>query len=393
MSETGEGRFTIELPLVAAKPVLAVGGELKNSICAIEGHRATMSPPIGALSDADNYRRFIHELDQAVEGLLSRSAPGPVPALVVAHDLHPTYLSTVAGQQLGAKLSPAVCEGVQHHHAHVAACLAEHGVSKPVIGIACDGTGYGTDGAIWGCEVLRATPADFVRCAHLDYFPLPGGDAAARQTWRPALSLIHAAFGGDPPDHIRERFARVAARELETVRTMLNKGLNCPPTSSLGRLFDAAAYLCGLCDANEFEGQAAISLQEAASEAGVAEPYSFRLVGDDGGTRIVVSDMIVEICEDLREDEPPQTVAARFHATLACMLSEAALVAARSHGLDTAVLTGGCFLNEILANRTAELLLKGGMKTVLEHDRLSPGDGSLSLGQAYAAAARQEGEA
>jgi hydrogenase maturation protein HypF len=404
-----EPGVSVKLSSAVPTAVIAVGGDLKNTICVAQGGTATVTRAIGSLADVEDYRRFICELNRLVAGVGDRS-------IVFAHDLHPAYLSTVAARKLASKVrsaqgpevvrtadptssngavrtaDPTVpCEAVQHHHAHVVACLAEHGVERPVIGIACDGTGYGTDGAGWGCEVLHATPADFERCAHIQYFPLPGGDAAAKQTWRPALGLVYQAFAGDLPAHTRKVFDRVATAEFSAVQAMLAGGFNCPPTSSLGRLFDAVAFLGGVCDFNEYEGQAAIQL-EAAAKDGPDRPYAFHMVESDSARQIVVSDMITEICRDVRDGADADVIASRFHATVAQMLSSAALTAGRAHDTDTVALSGGCFLNRILVDRTERLLLEGGAKVVLKHERLSPGDASLSVGQAVAVAARLRGE-
>ena len=381
----------VELPLAAPTTIVAVGGELKNTICVAQGGKATMTHAVGNLSDVEVYRRFIGELNQAVSGVAGRSETRGVRPIVFAHDLHPAYLSTLAVRKLASKLGSASCEAVQHHHAHVAACLAEHGVTQPVVGIACDGTGYGTDGATWGCEVLYATLADFERCAHLQYFPLPGGDAAAKQTWRPALGLVYQAFAGNLPAHVRGVFDRVAAVEFSAIHSMLSRGFHCPLTSSLGRLFDAVAFLAGVCDFNESEGQAAMQLQEAVGD-GSDGSYSFRLVERDGGKQIVVSHMIAEICRDVNDGMDCHAIASRFHAAVARMLSKAALTAVRAHDAEIVALSGGCFVNRVLLDRTRELLLEGGVKRVLEHERLSPGDASLSLGQAVVAAARLGGQ-
>jgi hydrogenase maturation protein HypF len=371
----------VTLPAPAPNPVIAVGGELKNTMCVVEGGEARLTPVIDSLSDAGDYRRFTELLDRNVE----RYAGGP--SLVVAHDLHPTYLSTVAAQHVATRRSSVSCEVVQHHHAHIASCMAEHGVSRPVIGIACDGTGFGTDGAIWGCEVLFVTPARFRRCAALRYFPLPGGDAAARQTWRPALALARQAFGASLPADVRAIFGRVPGVEFDVVQGMLTGGLNCPETSSLGRLFDAVAFLTGVCDVNEQEGQAAIRLQEAA-EDGLGEPYPFRLEQRDGVVRVATSGMIIDICRDVSMGIAPRVIAARFHATVAAMLSDAALQGARAHGVDIVAVSGGCFYNRLLADRTEQLLHEGGISRVLRHERVSSGDAGLSLGQALVAIER-----
>ncbi len=377
--ESGAGIVAIELPYETTRPVVGVGGELKNALCTVSGRTAEVGTAIGDLADADNYRVFVSRLESAVTAVTAVSGT----PCVLAHDLHPSYMSTTATLRLADRLEGVTCEAVQHHHAHVAACMAERGIDRPVIGVACDGTGYGSDGAIWGGEVLYVTPDRFARCGHLAYFPLPGGDAAATQTWRPALSLV----GAETDEALPSAFDRVPAHDLKAVRSMLRRGFNCPLTSSLGRLFDAVAFLAGVCDRNEFEGQAAIQLQQAA-EGVREEPYPFHLADGPQGQAIVTSAMIASICEDVRNGLPTRIIAARFHATVAEMFVQVALAAARAHQVDTVVLTGGCFLNTILSDRVEALLTRRGIRRVMKHQRLSPGDASLSLGQAYATAAR-----
>ena len=366
----------IELPFSSPRPVLAVGAELKNTLCVLEGNAASITPGGGGLTDASAYRQFRRQLEDARR----RCAD---PRLVIAHDLHPASLATQGVEGWDHERI-----GVQHHHAHIVSCMAEHGVSDPVIGICCDGTGFGSDGAIWGGEVLLATPTDFERRAHFQYFGLPGGDAAARDTWRPALSLIHQAFDGDLPESVRNLFQRIDAGKLGTVEAMLRADFNCPRTSSLGRLFDAVAFLAGFCDCNETEGQAAIRLEQAATK-GRVEPYPFRIVGEGRGSmEIIWIDMIRAMGDRVEQDEQPEMVASRFHETVAAMLGDAAAKAAEYDGTDVAVLSGGCFFNRILTHRLRELLLERGFRRVLVPSRLSPGDAGLSLGQAVVAAAR-----
>ena len=259
-------------------------------------------------------------------------------------------------------------------------------MTTPVIGIACDGTGYGSDGAIWGGEILCTRTVGFERRAHLQYFPLPGGDAAARDTWRPALSLVRGAFGDDTSDNVRRLFGDIDPGRLATVEAMLRTEFNCPKTSSLGRLFDAVAFLVGYGQRNETEGQAAMRLEQAATGEPV-EPYPFHLEADEPDQlQIMWVDMIRAICEEIARDESRELIASRFHETVAVMLSDAASKAAAREGIDMVVLSGGCFLNRVLTRRMHQLLPERGFRRVLTHTRLSPGDASLSLGQAVVAA-------
>ncbi len=365
----------LPLPISSAVPIVAVGAELKGSICLLQGGNATVSPGTGPLTDAAAYRSFRNRLDRIRRGLADET-------FTVAHDLHPASLATQAAHRYGKSRI-----GVQHHHAHTVACMMENGVADPVIGICCDGTGYGTDGAVWGGEVLAATSTAFTRHAHLQYFRLPGGDAAARDTWRPALSLVQQSFGNDVPPRIAGLFDRVDRGQLATVEAMLRSGFNCPTSSSLGRLFDAVAFLIGCCDRNETEGQAAIQLERTATTTEM-EPYPFRIAGEGSDGEIILDALIAAISEDVCRLVPREMIAGRFHETVARMFCEAATQAAERESLDTIALSGGCFFNQILKRRVSELLLKQGMRRILVHNKLSPGDDGLSLGQAAVAAAR-----
>jgi hydrogenase maturation protein HypF len=367
----------IELPIASPRRVLAAGGDLKSTLCRLDDREAALSASFGDLADAANLRAFYAALDEE----LTRAKPD-----VLVHDLHPTYHSTTVARRL-AEAAGVPCERVQHHHAHVCACLAEHGIAASAIGIACDGTGFGTDGAIWGGEILHVHPSGFERCAALASFPLPGGDAAARQTWRPAWSLLCQACDGRVPSDLERLFDRVPQKERRTVTAMIAAGVNAPPTSSLGRVFDAVSFLTGLCDANTFEGEAAIRLQEAA-EGHAAEVYPWEPVEEAGTVRLGLGPMIRSICRDVLEKRPASAIAAAFHATVGQMLSDTAAAMAARRGVRTVALTGGCFLNTILAGHVERTLRDREVQHVLRHQRLSPGDAALSVGQAFAVAAR-----
>ncbi|MBU0717039.1 MAG: hypothetical protein KJ749_02225 [Planctomycetes bacterium] len=374
-----EAATVIELPLSARRPVIAAGAELKNTVCVLEGGTATVSPSASSLMDATAYRTFSRQMDAA----RAHFSGQPYRA---AHDLHPASLAT---QNVLVNDDDRVA--VQHHHAHAVSCMAEHGVTDPVIGITCDGTGYGADGAIWGCEILYATTAGFQRWGHLQYLPLPGGDAAARDTWRPALSLVRAAFESRPPDRIHQMFERAGGAQVAAAEAMMRADFNCPRTSSLGRLFDAVAFLAGYGDRNETEGQAAMRMEQAVVHGNV-EPYPFTIQEYAGGpTQMVVTEMTTAVCDDILSGKPGELVASRFHETVANMLCEAATRAGNRYKVETVVLSGGCFFNRVLTKRLEDLLSEGGFRQVLKHVRVSPGDAGLSLGQAVVAAAQLEG--
>ena len=371
----------------APLPILALGGELKTTLCLYRGREAVLSEHIGDLKSPATFRHFLAIIDELAELLHVEPA-------CIAHDLHPGYLST---QYAMRQSKPR--ESIQHHHAHVAACIAENGVDGPVVGVSCDGTGYGTDGTIWGCEILIADRAAFRRVGHLRCFALPGGDAAARQTFRPAVSVTHQAAEGSKTPTLPDLRHRVRDADAAIVREMISKGVNCPATSSLGRLFDAVAFLVGICEENAHEAQAAMALEDAAREwrecacdgdstASIARRYPFAIEREAG----IILDWrptIRSILADVAAHRPTGEIAWCFHETVAEMLSQGAKLAADEAGLTAVALTGGSFANQILLARMEEILTASGL-SVLTHRRVPPGDGGLALGQAVVAAARRE---
>jgi hydrogenase maturation protein HypF len=350
------------------EPIIAFGSELKNTVCVAAGERAAVSGMHGDLGEAAHYRRFAETVRLLQE---SDSLPDPV----IAHDLHPMYLSTVLARQQQARLAP-----VQHHHAHAVSCAVDAGMECPVIGVVCDGAGYGTDGAIWGGEVLYCEGALFKRMSHLAYFRLPGGDAAAKATWRPALSVLRSAFPDDWRSIEVPLLKNVDARERSLVMRQLDVGLNTPNTSSLGRMFDAIACLTGVCANNQCEGQAAIEL-EAAAEGQRGEPYGFDMHEDKGPLGIDWRPMVRSVVEDVLSGAALREVSARFHATVVAMFVEACMRSAEATGVGRVVLSGGCLFNKLLREGLARSLARRNIKVAF-HDKLSPGDAGLSLGQA-----------
>ncbi|MER6447547.1 carbamoyltransferase HypF [Streptomyces venezuelae] len=375
------------LPLALPVPVpatLAAGGDLKNTFCLGAGRQAWLSAHIGDMDDlATQY---------ALEGAERQleSITGVTPVLLAA-DRHPGYRSTRwAERAAGAR--PLV--RVQHHHAHIASTLAEHGrgAGRPVIGVAFDGTGYGDDGAVWGGEVLLADYAGFTRFAHLAYVPLPGGDAAVHRPYRMALSHLRAAGIDRTPE--LPCTAACPPGELALLERQLERGLNCVPTSSMGRLFDAVSSLAGICHLAGYEAQAAIELEGAALGTPEADPgpgYAFGLrasTDPDGGP--VTADpapVLAAVVADVRAGTDPALIAARFHTAVADLVAALCALARERHGLDTVALTGGVFANTLLSSACARRLGAAGF-TVLRHSRVPPNDGGLSLGQLLVAAAQ-----
>jgi hydrogenase maturation protein HypF len=341
---------SLPLPVGATRPLVAAGGELKATFCVARGDEAFLSPHLGDLDDAEAYRAFQRDLGLFLEMLDVRPE-------VVAHDLHPEYLSTKWALEQDAELV-----GVQHHHAHAAACLAEHGVEGPALALVFDGTGFGTDGTLWGGELLRCDLAGFERLAHLDPVRLPGGEAAIRQPWRTAASYLEDA--GRP----------VPWPRWEDVRMSLS--LNAPLSSGMGRLFDAVAALLGVREEVTYEGQAAIELEQLADVTG-AEPYPWRF--GDGATLVAL------VADELAEGRPRAEIAARFHETVAAASAEAC---AKHADAGKVVLSGGTFQNLRLLDATTAELERLGFE-VLSHRVVPPNDGGISFGQAAIAAARR----
>ena len=298
----------------------------------------------------------------------------------VAHDLHPNYLSTRLALQMGL---PTI--GVQHHHAHVVSVMAERRIVKPVIGICCDGVGLGTDHAAWGCEILHCRMDKFTRLGHLEYFPLLGGDAAAIETWRPALALVQQAFGELWQRETAESFDRVPEAVLNGVARLNQTKLPVPQTSSLGRVFDGVSFLLGLCNKNETEAQAAIALENAARDD-ESDPYPYETRAGPEGIRMSLAGAVRAILHDRMRRAPCSLIASRFHETVARMLVATADMAAEQTGVRTIVLAGGCFANRRLRSRVIALLQRAQFQVVVP-ERVPMGDAGLALGQAVVAAA------
>ena len=356
--------------------VLAVGAWLKNAACLVLDGRAHWSPVHGDLSDP----AACAALERSVQALVQQAVDAGAPVQAIAHDLHPDFFSTQLAIATADALGvPAI--GVQHHHAHLAAVIAEHGIEGPMVGLALDGVGLGTDNTPWGGELLWLDGARWQRLGHLQPLALPGGDRAAREPWRMAASALHALGRGD---EIVPRFGLAVGEAVAAgVHQMLDKGLNCPMTSSAGRWFDAAAGALGLCLHQRDEAQAAIALEQAAARAFSLRPDVSPLPGavQHADGRIDLRPVLAQLFDATDAD----VAAAGFHLALADALAVALITAARQRGIRTAALGGGCFFNRILRERTVRRLVDAGL-TVYLPGPPGCGDAGLAIGQAWVAA-------
>jgi len=365
-----------------AQPVLAVGGHLKNTVSLLETDRVLVSQHLGDLSTVETERA----VRQAIDDLqwLIGVTPG-----AVACDLHPDYRSTRLAEDLASGWDAPLVR-VQHHHAHVASCMAERGVTGEVLGVAWDGAGYGTDGTIWGGEFLVATYQDCRRVAHLHPFRLPGGVQAAREPRRAALAVRYETFGS-ARGHVEQPQESTGWRQEQMLLAMLDKEIQSPTTTSTGRLFDAVSSILGFCHVASFEGQAAMMLEQAALSASPSygldgELYPIRLKVREEAQQPWIADwrpMIERIWRDLNRGVDRSVVAYRFHCSLAELIGQVAELV----GLKHVALTGGCFQNVLLVDLATQRLESAGF-VVLTHGQLPPNDGGLSLGQAVIAASR-----
>lgn len=359
------------------RPILAIGGHLKNTFCMGKGEHAFLSQHIGDLAtlpSLDLLRVAIGRYEQIFD----------IAPAVVAHDLHPTYQSTQVAGGIAADHHIAV----QHHHAHIASVLAEHNLTERVIGVAFDGSGYGTDGTVWGGEFLLADRADFERVAYLEPIPLIGGEQAVRQPWRVAAAWLQQQLGDGWLTRPIPFCQQINRAEWNVLRQMMQRNLNSPPCSSVGRLFDAVAALLDVRQTVSYEGQAAMELEQMMRECDpslfdTAESYPIPF----NPPRLQTRPLLLAILNDLQNAVSPSLIATKFHNGVV-----AAIVAVCDHlrdtmGLNTVALSGGVFQNVYLLERTMEQLTAQRFRVCI-NERVPPNDGGLSLGQAVVADAR-----
>ena len=360
----------IKTALKFERQILACGAELKNTFCLARDAYAFISHHIGDLENLETYTSFTSGIEhfQRLFGLEPTA---------VAYDLHPEYLSTkyaLALENIDTKI------GVQHHHAHVASCMVDNEIAGDVIGVAMDGLGFGLDGRLWGGEFFVANFREAERFAHLDYVPLPGGAKAIREPWRMAAMYLQAVFGDNYPSI--SFVAETGRQKLKTIQRVAASRTNSPETSSMGRLFDAVSSLLCLRDVTNYEGQAAVELEQIANEH-ADHPYSFEF-----SNGVINAETVIQtIVADLLDGVPPAIISTRFHAGVASLITSIANRIREEYKLNRVVLSGGVFQNSILVCATLAQLESAGFE-VFTHRRVPPNDGGISLGQAAIADAR-----
>jgi hydrogenase maturation protein HypF len=354
-------------------PILACGAELKNTICLTKDNQAFLSQHIGDLENVTTYDFFqltIRHMQKILD----------VRPEIIAFDLHPDYLSTRwALEQEGVKKV-----SVQHHHAHIVSVMAENQIGSPVIGLAFDGTGYGTDNAVWGCEILLADLGEFTRAAHLAYVPMPGSAAAIKEPWRMAVSYLYDALGEGFWDLDLPLIKAIEAPKIQIMLDMINSKVNTPLTSSLGRLFDGIAAIIGIRNQVHFEGQAAMEL-EMLADGQAGSLYDYEWITADG-LKISTRPIIRGVANDITQGIPAAVISCKFHQTLIRLFADLCNVIRKETGLNRVVLSGGVFQNSILLTGLIKVLETDNFK-VFAHTQVPANDGGISLGQALVAAA------
>jgi len=360
----------------AVPAILACGAELKNTICLTKGDKAFLSQHIGDLENLvtlDFFKLTIAHLKRILE----------IQPEIIACDMHPDYLST----RFAKEQAQTDIIDVQHHHAHIVSCMAEHKLDGAVIGLAFDGTGFGTDGTIWGGEVLVAESKQFERVAHLAEVPMPGSGAAIKEPWRMALSYLRTTFGDNLQDLALPWLKQIEPQKINIIVEMMEKGVNCPQTSSLGRLFDAVAAIAGIRARVNFEGQAAMEL-EMLADGHSDTIYDIQWLSQKP-IKIKPQSIIRGVVQDIQNGMSPGEISVKFHQTLVVLFGEICAAIRRSHDLNRVVLSGGCFQNSLLLKGLIGQLEAHHFE-VYAHRQVPANDGGIALGQALVASAQME---
>ena len=363
-----------------AEQVLGCGAEEKNTFCLTKDKYAFISQHIGDMENLETMEHF--ESTLALYKKLFRIEPE-----IVAYDLHPEYLPTKYAQELANQFSNIKLVPVQHHHAHIVSCMADNNIKSPVIGVALDGTGYGSDGHIWGGEFLTADYAGFQRVGQLEYLPLPGGEAAIKRPYRTAIGYLIKLLGEASLDSDLAFLKEINDAEVELIKQQLRSGLNSPLTSSMGRLFDAVSALIGIRSVIDYEAQAAVELEMAAYDGNDrigCEGYPYAITEHSGVFNVRLKDLFSAIVTDLSHGIPGCTISAKFHDTVAQMICEMCQLIAERVNINQVALSGGVFQNRLLTRKVLHLLESSGF-TVLTHRQAPCNDGGISLGQAVIA--------
>jgi len=369
----GYAPFPLHLPF-RSRQVLACGTELKNTFCATKDEYAFVSQHIGDMENLETLQHFKSTIE--LYKRLFRLDPE-----IVAYDMHPEYLATKYAVSLrpGQQLVP-----VQHHHAHIVSCMVDNGVQEPVIGVALDGTGYGTDGQIWGGEFLVVDYRSFHRAGHLQYVPLPGGEAAIRRPYRMAIGHLYSLLGEDGLQSAVPYLGDIDTQEVGVIKQQIDKGVNSPLTSSCGRLFDAVSAMLGFRGEASYEGQAAVQLEMLSYDVDDGASYPFAIV-EQGEARVVyLAELWGGLIEDLRGQIPAGAVATRFHNAIANIIVQMCGAISEETGLRQVALSGGCFQNRLLFTKAVSTLREAGFD-ILTHRQVPCNDGGVSLGQAVIA--------
>jgi hydrogenase maturation protein HypF len=372
----GYAPFPVHLPF-STEQVLACGADEKNTFCLTRDDHAFVSQHIG---DIDNLETLEH-LDNTIRlyQRLFRIRPE-----IIAHDMHPEYFSTKYALDLAGRMQDVRLFTVQHHHAHIAGCMADNGSDEPVIGVALDGTGYGTDGNIWGGEFMIADYRGFNRVGQLEYLPLPGGDTAIKRPYRTALAYIIKLLGEKTLKFKYDFLKNIDPSEIEVIKQQVRTGVNTPLTSSMGRLFDAVSAILDIRTVIDYDAQAAIELEMSAYDQDAyvgASAYPYKITDSDNIIQIRLQEMLYAVVNDVLDRVPRGTISAEFHNTVAQMIRDMCLRITARSGINRVALSGGVFQNRLLLRKTIRLLKAEGFY-VLTHKQVPCNDGGISLGQA-----------
>jgi len=351
--------------------ILATGAELVNCFCLGKGTQAFMSQHIGDLKNLETYEFFTQSIAQFEK--LFRVKP-----ITLVCDYHPEYLSTKY-----AKASEGMLIQVQHHHAHIASCMAENGLDEKVIGVSFDGIGLGDDDNIWGGEFLVCDLADYKRITHFEYVPMPGGDKATEEPWRMGVAYLYKTFGSDILKLDLPFLNKIEKRDIELILQVIDKGINCPLTSSAGRLFDSVAAILNICTHADFHAEAPMRLESIIDE-NVNEEYNYHI-----DEVISLTGTIREIVGDIQSGKSGPVIAAKFHNTIISVIFATVLKIAQKKNIRKIVLSGGSFQNRYMSGKI-ENLLKNNDFQVFTHTKVPCNDGGLALGQLVIAAKRRE---